>query len=64
MNQPPKVIDGARVIAWAWWGETPFDVCGIGDFGYEKTEQACQESTIRSKEPGFCGFKDGMCVKP
>ncbi len=26
MNQPPKVIDGARVIAWAWSGTTPFGV--------------------------------------
>ncbi len=24
MNKPPKEIDGARVIEWAWSGEEPF----------------------------------------
>ena len=25
-NPPPREIDGARVIAWAWSGSTPFGV--------------------------------------
>jgi len=24
MNKPPKEIDGARVVEWAWSGEEPF----------------------------------------
>ncbi|PUA29285.1 MAG: hypothetical protein B0W54_01390 [Cellvibrio sp. 79] len=26
MNMPPKIIEGAEVIEWAWSGEAPFGV--------------------------------------
>ncbi len=26
MSKPPKIIDGAKVIEWAWSGATPFGV--------------------------------------
>lgn len=31
MSEPPDMLDGARVLAWAWSGDAPFGVVPAGD---------------------------------